>query len=235
MNFLGMFALRTKTVAHTFLPSFDNKNCSLRLEMLLRSRNFGTILQSSKNVNSCLFFWQAALSLCLPRATSCLSQDFVWGWLGLLPTEQANQKSLLLKEGAFFEPCSNETSHFPSLFQIRKIKLMLYRLLPVIVQIKLLTNGLCLGGERPAVRQAHRHPSIIYVKFQSSLPGTRSSEQMEFSLLFFPYKPHLFILFSNNKKFALNYHCRSKEKERKKEGRLRFSTTPPAMLIFWSC
>ena len=74
MNFLGMFALRTKTVAHTFLPSFDNQNCSLRQEMLLRSRNFGTILQSSKNVNSCLFFWQAAFSLCLPRATSCLSQ-----------------------------------------------------------------------------------------------------------------------------------------------------------------
>ena len=94
---------------------------------------------------------------------------------------------------------------------------MLCLLLPVIVQIKLLTNGLCLGGERPAVWQAHRHPSIIYMKFQSSLPGTRSSEQPEFSFLFFPYKPHLFILFSTNKKFALNYHCRSKEKERKKE------------------
>ena len=134
-----------------------------------------------------------------------------------MPTEQANQKSLLLKDGAFFEPCSNETSNFPSLFGTKKIKLMLCLLLPVIVQIKLLTNGLCLGGERPAVWQAHRHPSIIYMKFQSSLPGTRSSEQTEFSFLFFPYKPHLFILFSTNNKFALNNHSRSKEKERKKE------------------
>ena len=112
---------------------------------------------------------------------------------------------------------------------------MLWRLLPVIVQIKLLTNGLCLGGERPAVRQAHRHPSIIYMKFQSSLPGTRSSEQTEFSLLFFPYKPHLFILFSNNKKFALNYHCRSKEKERKKEDSdLAHIQSQPTTFFLWT-
>ena len=70
-----------------------------------------------------LFFWQAALSLCLPRATSCLSQFrilFEDDLTGLLPTEQVNQKSLLLKDGAFFEPCSKVTSHFPSLFGTRK-------------------------------------------------------------------------------------------------------------------
>ena len=40
MNFLGMFALRTKTVAHTFLPSFDNKNCSLRQENVVEIQKF---------------------------------------------------------------------------------------------------------------------------------------------------------------------------------------------------
>lgn len=218
MNFLCMFALSTKTVAHTFLPSFDSKNCSLRQEMLLRSRNFGTILQSSKNVNSCLFFWQAALSLCLPRATSCLSQlGFCLRMTWTLANWASQPKKSASKGRGFFRALLVTWRHTSLLYlALEKIKLLLYRLLPVIVQIKLLTNGLCLGGERPAVRQAHRHPSIIYMKFQSSLPGTRSSEQTEFSFLFFPHKPHLFILFSTNKKFALNNHGRSKEKERKK-------------------
>ena len=44
MIFLYIIALRKKTVAHTFLPSFDNANGPLGQERLLRSRNFATIL-----------------------------------------------------------------------------------------------------------------------------------------------------------------------------------------------
>ena len=44
MTFLCIIALRKKTVAHTFLPSFDNANGPLGQERLLRSRNFATIL-----------------------------------------------------------------------------------------------------------------------------------------------------------------------------------------------
>ena len=39
-----MIALRTKTVTHTFLPSFNNANGRLCQEKLLRSRNFATMV-----------------------------------------------------------------------------------------------------------------------------------------------------------------------------------------------
>ena len=44
MTLLCMIALRNKTVAHTFLPSFDNANGRLCQEKLSRSRNFATML-----------------------------------------------------------------------------------------------------------------------------------------------------------------------------------------------
>ena len=44
MTFLCMTALRNKTVAHTFLPSFDNANGRVCQERLLRSRNFATMV-----------------------------------------------------------------------------------------------------------------------------------------------------------------------------------------------
>ena len=40
MTFLCMIALRSKTVAHTFVSSFDNPSGRLCQERLLRSRNF---------------------------------------------------------------------------------------------------------------------------------------------------------------------------------------------------
>ena len=44
MTFLYIIVLRNKTVAHTFLPSFDNANGRLGQERWLRSRNVSTIL-----------------------------------------------------------------------------------------------------------------------------------------------------------------------------------------------
>ena len=44
MTFVCMSALGNKTVAHTFLLSFDNANGRLCQEKLLRSRNFATML-----------------------------------------------------------------------------------------------------------------------------------------------------------------------------------------------
>ena len=44
MTFLCMIALRNRTVAHTFLPSFDNANGRLCQERLLRSRNLATMV-----------------------------------------------------------------------------------------------------------------------------------------------------------------------------------------------
>ena len=46
MTFLCIIALRNKTVAHTFLPSFDNANGRGHLckERLLRSRNFASMV-----------------------------------------------------------------------------------------------------------------------------------------------------------------------------------------------
>ena len=42
--FLSMIALRNKTVAHAFLPSFDDANNRLCQERLLWSRNFATMV-----------------------------------------------------------------------------------------------------------------------------------------------------------------------------------------------
>jgi len=44
MTSMCMIALRNKTVAHTFLPSFGNTNGRLYQERLLRSRNFATMV-----------------------------------------------------------------------------------------------------------------------------------------------------------------------------------------------
>ena len=44
MTFLCVIALRSKTIAHTFLPSFDNANGRFCQERLLRSRNFATMV-----------------------------------------------------------------------------------------------------------------------------------------------------------------------------------------------
>ena len=44
MTFLSMTTLRNKTVAHTFLPSFDNANGRLCQERLLRCRNIATMV-----------------------------------------------------------------------------------------------------------------------------------------------------------------------------------------------
>ena len=44
MTFLNLIALRNKTVAHTFLSSFDNVNGRLCQERLLRSRNIATMV-----------------------------------------------------------------------------------------------------------------------------------------------------------------------------------------------
>ena len=44
MNLRCMIALRNKTVAHTFPLSFDNANERLPQEILLRSRNFATMV-----------------------------------------------------------------------------------------------------------------------------------------------------------------------------------------------
>ena len=44
MTFLCMIELRSKTVAHTSLPSFDNANGCCCEERLLRSRNFATMV-----------------------------------------------------------------------------------------------------------------------------------------------------------------------------------------------
>ena len=43
MTFLRMIAPRNKTVAHTFLLSFDNASCRLCQQSLLRSRNFASM------------------------------------------------------------------------------------------------------------------------------------------------------------------------------------------------
>ena len=39
-----MITIRNKTIAHTFLPSFDNANGRLCQERLLRSRNFAAVV-----------------------------------------------------------------------------------------------------------------------------------------------------------------------------------------------
>ena len=44
MTFLYIIALRNKTVAHTFLPSFDNANDRLCQERLMKSRNLATMV-----------------------------------------------------------------------------------------------------------------------------------------------------------------------------------------------
>ena len=44
MAILWMIALRSKAIAQTFLPSFDNANSRLCQERLLRSRNLTTML-----------------------------------------------------------------------------------------------------------------------------------------------------------------------------------------------
>ena len=46
MTFMYMIAIRNKTVAHAFLPSFDNTNGRLYQERLLRSRTFATMVMS---------------------------------------------------------------------------------------------------------------------------------------------------------------------------------------------
>ena len=45
MTFLCMIALGSKTVFHTFLPSFDNANDRLCHERLLRNRNFVSMVR----------------------------------------------------------------------------------------------------------------------------------------------------------------------------------------------
>ena len=46
LTFMCMIALRNKTVAHTFLPSFDNKKTAIYVnKLLLRSRNFATMVR----------------------------------------------------------------------------------------------------------------------------------------------------------------------------------------------
>ena len=44
MTFLSLIVLRNKTVAHTFLPSFDNANSRLCQERFLRSSNIATMV-----------------------------------------------------------------------------------------------------------------------------------------------------------------------------------------------
>ena len=44
ITFVCMSALGNKTVAHTFVPSFDNANGRLCQERLSRSRNFATVV-----------------------------------------------------------------------------------------------------------------------------------------------------------------------------------------------
>ena len=43
MTFLCMIVLRNNTVAHTFLPSFDNANGRLCQERVMKSRNLATM------------------------------------------------------------------------------------------------------------------------------------------------------------------------------------------------
>ena len=52
MTLLYMITLRNKTVAHTFLPSFNNANGRLCQERLLRSRNLATHGTTHSNVTS---------------------------------------------------------------------------------------------------------------------------------------------------------------------------------------
>ena len=51
MTFLCMIALRNRTVAHTFLPSFDNANGRLCQERLSRSRILATHGTTHGNVD----------------------------------------------------------------------------------------------------------------------------------------------------------------------------------------
>ena len=44
LTFLSVIALKNKTVAHVFLPSFNNKDDRLRQERLLRSRNLAAMV-----------------------------------------------------------------------------------------------------------------------------------------------------------------------------------------------
>ena len=48
LTFLSMIDLKNKTVAHVFLPSFNNKDSCLRQERLLQSRNVATMLAWSQ-------------------------------------------------------------------------------------------------------------------------------------------------------------------------------------------
>ena len=52
MTLLCMIALRNKTVAHAFLPSFSNANGRLSQERLLRSSNLATHGTAHGNVPS---------------------------------------------------------------------------------------------------------------------------------------------------------------------------------------
>ena len=69
MIFLCVIAPSTKTVAHTFLPSFDSANGCLYQKRLLRSRNFATMVTRRHNSpHYCLAMLLEAL-LSLPPPT----------------------------------------------------------------------------------------------------------------------------------------------------------------------
>ena len=59
MTFLFMIALRNKTVAHNFLPSFENANDRLCQERV-RSRKFATMVTWRRNS---LLYWKKQMNI----------------------------------------------------------------------------------------------------------------------------------------------------------------------------
>ena len=79
MNFLCVIALSRKTVAHTFLPSFDNANGGLCQERLSRFKIFCYHGNVTSRFSS-LFKWGSRFfSLFWTSRRSCFKQEFCMG------------------------------------------------------------------------------------------------------------------------------------------------------------
>ena len=89
MTFLCIIAHRKETVAHTFLPSFDNANGRLGQERLLRCRNFATILHLVRNEKG------TGLKICPPIVSGIVTEHApVSYWSIVFPVPSNSPKSL---------------------------------------------------------------------------------------------------------------------------------------------
>ena len=89
MTFLCIIAHRKETVAHTFLPSFDNANGRLGQERLLRSRNFATILHLVRNEKG------TGLKICPPIVSGIVTEHApVSYWWIVFPVPSNSPNSL---------------------------------------------------------------------------------------------------------------------------------------------